>query len=109
MPDQVNRAEHAKQIAESYNYTTEFERDESTLADLMNGDFDEATIREDVHRYLVIATEDAGEGPADNAMFFATKKEATSKMGEYAREGWASSLYDLDADTDEPVKERSPR
>lgn len=109
--DVMNRARRAIEIAEANSYEIEYDSDESPLPPLVFDGVDAIADEnlEGVERYLVIATESAGEGPADNSAFFPTQAEAVLHMGNYAREGWASSLWDLDSDSTEPIKERSPR
>jgi len=108
MPDLVKMVEMAKRIGSDRDrYDDEYDED-SLLAALCRGIVGEEDFT-GVHRYLVIATEYAGEGPADKADFFETQAAAIKHMGDYARSGWASSLYDLDSDTVEIIKERSPR
>lgn len=111
MPDFRKRARLATRIAAEFDYETEFETDDNLLAELYQDGLDDVPDEDltGVHRYLVISTEYAGEGPADHAEFFSSKSAATKHMGDYAREGWSSSMWDLDSDTTEPIKERSPR
>jgi len=111
MPTVRARASRAVEIAKIYGYDDEYELDESPLPTMVIAGLDDVPDEDltGVHRYLVISTEYAGEGPADHAEFFESKSAAVKHMGDYARSGWVSSLYDLDADTIEPIKERSPR
>ena len=98
MPDFRQRARRAVSIAGVYGYETEFERDDSLLAELFDGDLDDVSDDElaGVSRYLVIATE--AEAEADNAEFFTAQTTARKMMTRYAREGWFSTLWDLDED-----------
>jgi hypothetical protein len=105
MPDLMKRAELAVQIA-NCDYTDEY--DDYSLLCILKRDGIDGDLT-GIGRYLVIATEYAGEGPADKADFFVKKAEAIRHMGEYARSGWASGLYDLDSGSREMVKFRSPR
>lgn len=112
MPTDVRkRARMAVKIAEAHDYCIEYDTDQSPLPPMVFAGIDDIADEDmaGVERYMVISTEYAGDGPADNSAFFATKAEATKHMGEYARGGWTSRMWDLDADTTEPIKERAPR
>jgi len=58
------------------------------------------------YRYLVIGVEMSGD--AQNSGFYSTLRDARKRMGEFARDGWSSFLWDLT--TDGVAKERrAPR
>ena len=99
------RITKARWAAQHYGFEVEYDED-SLLADIV---MDREVAGSLVHRYLLLAAENAGEGPGTNGRFFSTKAEAKKQMGEYARQGWSSLLYDLDSESDETVAERDPR
>lgn len=106
------RAKQAIATANYHNYTSQYDED-SLLAELCrlakSGEAVSDAGVEYADRYLVIATEYGGEGPADWSDFFSSKKAAMAKMTKYAREGWASSLWDLDKPSILPIHTRVPR
>ncbi len=87
------------------HYTDEYDED-SYLAALKAEGHEPG---DDVDRYLLIATEYGGDGPADAAEFHSSKAAANKRGSEYVRDGWAYSLYDLDARGTKPIKVRVPR
>lgn len=111
MPTVRARASRAVEIAKIYGYDDEYELDESPLPTMVIAGLDDVPDEDltSVHRYLVISTEYAGEGPADHAEFHPSRAKAETRMGEFAQSGWVSRLWDLDGESTEPIKERSPR
>lgn len=104
------RQMRAVQVAQDFVYSDEYDED-SELSQLVeahrDGNVPDVT---GADRWLFIATENGGQGPADTAMFFRRKPDALSAMTTYAKEGWVSSLYDLDSPNFlKPVKERDLR
>jgi hypothetical protein len=104
------RQARAVQVAQDFVYSDEYDED-SELSQLVqahrDGNVADVT---GADRWLFIATENGGTGPADTAIFYRKKADAISQMGVYAREGWVSSLYDLDSPNFlKPVKERDLR
>jgi len=110
MVDRRARAELAKVIAAQFGYEPEYDGASPLAGIFLDGtdDLGEDDLDE-IGRYLVISTEEAGAGPADNSGFFDTRAAATKHMSAHVREGWASSLWNLDSGSTEPVLERSPR
>lgn len=111
-PDEMMtiRQSRAVQVAEGFGYNDEYDED-SELSRLVESHRDgQVPDVVGADRWLFIATENGGQGPADTARFFRLKGNAISEMSKYAREGWVSSLYDLDSPTFmKPVKERDIR
>lgn len=105
-------AERAVIVATEHGYDSEYDSDDSLLRVLVSvEDVDDisAEDKSNVCRYLVIATENAGDGPADCSEFHWTKESAVKMMGDHAREGWVSRLWDLDSESTSPIRERAPR
>ena len=101
----VKFAEQAKAIAKAFDYTDEYDED-SVLAAIIADD----VIPDDaIGRYLFIGVEDAGQGPGHTAEFHSTQAEAKKQMGVYAKEGWASFVWDLNDSTVTAKIERYPR
>lgn len=112
--DKLTRARRALEVAREAIYTYKYDEDSALVElerirdDIEDDYFDPSGLT--VERYLVICTEDAGEGEADWALFCRTKEEAMKEQTEYAQSGWASWLYDLDSDDYTKAKrERYPR
>lgn len=110
MPDFKKRAKLAAEIAADQLYETEFVKDDDLLTDLYEKGIGRIPGEDlsGVHRYLVIATENAGQGPGDDSGFFESKAEAETRMGEFVRQGWSCSLWDLDYGSLASIEDGSP-
>ena len=100
----------ARRAAQAFDYDDEYDED-SILRRIVRDD-DPVTIdgEPDVAlRYLVIGVEEAGSGEAHNSGFYGTVRGARQRMAEFASEGWASFLWDLDENTVMVKQERFPR